>query len=207
MSLKEKIKTVCSRLASKKIDFKEWKNNLKSIWESFTDILKHKHRFVVMDSETFREKFSFQLSGINVFVTVGVSVIVLVVLTSLLIAFTPLREFIPGYQNGAMVEQTYRNAQTIDSLEHELNNMEWMVEAMRDVISGKAMPGEAEAQQLVDSLSTMGISLEEYRHSRDDSLLRAEIEQEQQAEEDRQHKVADKSKNNKKSSKRSKRRR
>ena len=59
--------------------------------------LGHKQRFVIIDSETFRERWSFQLSAKNLFVAVGLSVIVLVVLTTILIAFTPLREYIPGY--------------------------------------------------------------------------------------------------------------
>ena len=129
------------------------------------------------DSETFKEKFSFQLSGINLFVTVGISVIILIVLTTILIAFTPLREYIPGYQNSDMVEQTYHNAQIIDSLERRVATQEWMIANIQDVLEGKTMPGEDDAMKRVDSLSSLGISVEEYRHSKDDSLLRAEIEQ------------------------------
>lgn len=55
---------------------KEWWTKLRS--KPVTDVIKHKHRFVVMDTDTFKEKFSFQLSGINLFVTVGITVIVLI---------------------------------------------------------------------------------------------------------------------------------
>ena len=65
-----------------------------------TDVIKHKHRFVVMDTDTFKEKLSFQLSGVNLFVAVGATIIVLILLTTVLIAFTPMREWIPGYKIG-----------------------------------------------------------------------------------------------------------
>ena len=73
---------------------KEWWAKLRS--KPVTDVIKHKHRFVVMDTDTFKEKFSFQLSGINLFVTIGITVIVFILLTTVLIAFTPLRECYGG---------------------------------------------------------------------------------------------------------------
>ena len=80
---------------------KDWWLKIKN--SQVSDVIKHKHRFVVMDTDTFKEKFSFQLSGTNLFVTVGISIIVLVLITTILIAFTPMREWIPGYTNTQMV--------------------------------------------------------------------------------------------------------
>ena len=97
---------------------RDWWNRLRS--KPVKEVIKHKHRFVVMDTDTFKEKFSFQLSGINIFVTVGISIIVLVILTTVLIAFTPLREWIPGYTNTQMLEQSYDNMRRVDSLETRL---------------------------------------------------------------------------------------
>ncbi len=34
-------------------------------------LFKHKHRLVIMDSETYQERWSFQLSGLNTFIAVG----------------------------------------------------------------------------------------------------------------------------------------
>lgn len=142
-----------------------------------SDIMKHKHRFVVMDTDTFKEKFSFQLSGPHLFVTIGITVIVLVVLTTVLIAFTPLREFIPGYTNPKMVEQTYANARTLDSLEQQVEAQEWMIATMRGVLSGETMGHEADSM-LRDSTTSLALLSEAYRHSHEDSLLRAEVEHE-----------------------------
>ena len=61
--------------------------------------LSNKYRLVVMNDETFEERLSFRLSRLNVFIAVGASVIILIIITTYIIAFTPLREYIPGYGN------------------------------------------------------------------------------------------------------------
>ena len=154
---------------------KKWWYKLKD--NPVTDVIKRKHRFVVMDTDTFKEKFSFQLSGINLFVTIGITVIVLILLTTILIAFTPLREWIPGYTDTRMVEQTYQNAKKIDSLEAQLENQEWMIATMQSVLRGEKFPSEPEAPQS-DSAATLQQLAVAYRHIKEDSLLRLEVERE-----------------------------
>ena len=151
---------------------KDWWFKLKG--GGLGDVIKHKHRFVVMDTDTFKEKFSFQLSGINLFVTVGVTIIVLILLTTILIAFTPLREWIPGYTNTAAVEQTYANAKKLDSLQVQVENQEWMVATLQAVLRGEEL-GETPQQDSSASLQQMTAV---YRRSKEDSLLRLEVERE-----------------------------
>ena len=98
--------------------------------------LKHKHRFVIMDSDTYREKFSFRLSGLNLFVGIGISAIVLILLTSILIVFTPLREYIPGYTQMDIIQQSYENARKVDSLETIIHQQMLQVGAIKALISG-----------------------------------------------------------------------
>jgi murein DD-endopeptidase MepM/ murein hydrolase activator NlpD len=141
------------------------------------DVIKHKHRFVVMDTDTFKEKFSFQLSGINLFVTIGVTIIVLIILTTVLIAFTPLREYIPGYTDTDMIEQTYVNAKKIDSLEIMLNEQEWMIATMQAVLRGEQLGTDVD-EVTGDSTATLDQIAKAYRHSREDSLLRLDVERE-----------------------------
>ena len=154
---------------------KDWWAKLKS--KPVKDVIKHKHRFVVMDTDTFKEKFSFQLSGINLFVTVGITVIVLIVLTTVLIAFTPLREYIPGYTDTEMIEQTYANAKKIDSLERAVADQEWVLATMQALMRGEALGAQADSM-MADSTSTLAVVAGAYRRSREDSLLRLEVESE-----------------------------
>lgn len=130
----------------------------------------HKQRFVIMDSETFRERWSFQLSARNLFVAVGLSVIVLVVLTTILIAFTSLREYIPGYMQTDLVEQVHKSTATIDSLEQKLYEQDLMLANIKALIMGEEI---SEKEHKRDSLK---VKPSEDVRSKSDSLLRNEIE-------------------------------
>ena len=154
---------------------KDWWLKIKN--SQVSDVIKHKHRFVVMDTDTFKEKFSFQLSGINLFVTVGITMIVLIVLTTVLIAFTPLREYIPGYTDTEMIEQTYANAKKIDSLERAVADQEWVLATMQALMRGEPLGAQADSL-LADSTSKLAVVAGAYRRSREDSLLRLEVESE-----------------------------
>lgn len=154
---------------------KDWWLKIKN--SQIGDVIKHKHRFVVIDNDTFKEKFSFRLSGINLFVFTGVTVIVLIVLTAVLIAFTPLREYIPGYTDTEMIEQTYVNAKKIDSLERALADQEWVVATVQALLRGENLGAEVDSV-MADSTASLGVVAGVYRHSKEDSLLRLEVESE-----------------------------
>ena len=152
----------------------ETKERVKEGWQKLRTEMHRKHRFVVMDSETFREKWSFELKGINLFVGIGVSVIVLIVLTSLLIAFTSLREFIPGYMRGDIMEMAYDNTRKLDSLEHVVNQQDAQLQNIKMVIGGGQIPNEDDYRHEVDTSNK--VQPGEYTHSEADSLLREEVE-------------------------------
>ena len=149
---------------------------LSSKWQDFRERMRHKHRLVVLDTDTLQEKFSMELTGMNLFTYVGISVIVLIVLTSLLIAFTPLRNLVPGYIKPEQKEEIIRNAQIIDSLEVIIEQHEQHISIIQDVINGKAFRTEKDT---VTHAADNGEIV--YRHTRADSLLRQEIEQQRKA--------------------------
>lgn len=152
----------------------ETKERVRERWQKMKTEMRRKHRFVVMDSETFREKWSFELKGINLFVGVGVSVIVLIVLTSLLIAFTSLREFIPGYMRGDIMEMAYDNTRKLDSLEHVIIQQDAQLHNIKMVIGGGQIPNEDEYRHETDTSNKVHPG--EYTHSEADSIIREEVE-------------------------------
>lgn len=146
-----------------------------------SDVMKNRHRFVVMDQETYKEKMAFQLTGINLFVTIGIIIIVFVLLTFLLIAFTPLRELIPGYTNTKMTQQTYQNAVLVDSLEQKLVSQEQQLQDIKAIMMGQDPEGFH--RNVVDSATQDNKKKKDkdeksgkYYRSKDDSLLRVEVE-------------------------------
>jgi len=79
--------------------------------------LLHKYRLVILNEDTFEERLSFKLTRLNVFVLLALSSIFLIAATTVLIAFTPLKEYIPGYSSTALKKKATILSYKTDSLE------------------------------------------------------------------------------------------
>jgi murein DD-endopeptidase MepM/ murein hydrolase activator NlpD len=99
--------------------------------------LRNKYKLVILNDETYEEKLSFKLSRLNVFVASGTLAILLIIVTALIIAFTPLREYIPGYTDVKLYEQLYRLSELTDSLEAVTRQKSLYLENLKIVLSGK----------------------------------------------------------------------
>ena len=134
--------------------------------------LRAKYKLVIMDSETFEEKLRFRLSRMNVITALGVIIIGLIFLTTYLIAFTSLKEFIPGYSNPGLSRDVYRLAVKADSLENALAQKDIYIENIKRVILGN-LPASPREDTSQTSQDFSGI---QNKRSQEDSLFRAEIE-------------------------------
>ena len=100
------------------------------------DRLKYKYKLSVINETSYEEVFNFRLSQFHVLTALSVLAVILVVLTILLIAFTDLREFIPGYPDGNMRQMIAQNALRVDSLENELLKRDRFFKSIRLVLNG-----------------------------------------------------------------------
>ena len=99
--------------------------------------LRTKFRLVILNDETFEERFSFRLSRLNVFISVGITVIILIVLTIFLIAFTPLREYIPGYTDVTLSRRVNALLNKTDSLEKATAQKNVYIQHIKSIIDGE----------------------------------------------------------------------
>lgn len=136
--------------------------------------LTDKYRLVVLNENTFEERFSLKLSRLNVFVLGGFFSVLLVVLTTILIAFTPLKEYIPGYSSTELKIKAANLTFEVDSLKTKLAILENFTKAIKPVLTGEIEP------ETVDSLriesERVAIDESELDASRADSLFREEVE-------------------------------
>jgi murein DD-endopeptidase MepM/ murein hydrolase activator NlpD len=137
--------------------------------------LRNKYRLVILNDDTFEEKLSFKLSRLNVFVFAGISVILLIASTTLLIAFTPLREYIPGYSSTALKKQAIELAAVTDSLQEQLSYNDLYMLNLRGIIEGNS-PLDFSDSLIIDSLNKAKIQL---GLSEEDSILRKIVEDEE----------------------------
>jgi len=104
---------------------------------TFVDKLVSKYRLVILNENTFEEQVSFKLTRLNVFVLFSVCSILLITGTIFLIAFTPLREFIPGYSSTKLTSQAHDLVYKTDSLFVEVSGKEQFYESIKKVLKGE----------------------------------------------------------------------
>lgn len=100
--------------------------------------LKSRYRLVIMNNETLEEKASFNLRPLNVFVTTGLIIILLITITTFIIAFTGLREYIPGYADLKTQWRVYSLVQKTDSMEQKLKSRDKFIDNLKNIVSGNA---------------------------------------------------------------------
>ncbi|EDP96876.1 M23 family metallopeptidase [Kordia algicida OT-1] len=139
--------------------------------------LLHKYRLVILNEDTFEERISFKLTRLNVFVLVTFSVILLIVLTTFLIAFTSLREYIPGYSSTALKQKAIELNEQIDSLKQVSRRDSIYLSSIRNVLTGEIKSESINKDSLYKSFE---IDPDEVNltPNKQDSLLREEVAQE-----------------------------
>jgi len=143
--------------------------------ESSSSTWRHKYRLTLINDNTFKEVWKFKLTKLDFLSLSGSFIILLIVLVTILISFTNLREFIPGYPDGNQRRNIVLNALLLDSLQKELEMRDRYFENMRRIISGEE-PVVFENEQDT-SISYKNLS---FTKSLEDSLLRHQIEEEEQ---------------------------
>ncbi len=95
------------------------------------------YRFVIMDNTTFEEKVVFKLTPLSIFVTVVISIFILIAFSISLVAFTPLREYIPGYGSAKQTQKIAELQAKVDSLGIMLSGIETYGRDVKVVLLGE----------------------------------------------------------------------
>lgn len=134
--------------------------------------LHHKYRLVIMNNETLEEKLSIRLTRFSVFLAIGTVFFLLIVGTIFLIAFTPLREYIPGYADFNTRQVLRELTIRADSLEMDLRQKDLFIINIRNIVEGRDL-----IEEIPDTVSDPdAFMIPQLPRSREDSLLRAEME-------------------------------
>ena len=146
-----------------------------SRWKIFTDQLRNKYRLVILNDDSFAEKFSLRLSPLGLIILLGTVTIVMTTLVISLVAFTPLREYIPGYGNVDDRKDILVLSAKADSLENTLAARDWYINNLLNVFSGKTEGKTAKpAKDSTGKYANIDI-----KPSEQDMKLRSDIESNQ----------------------------
>lgn len=98
--------------------------------------LRNRYRLVVMNDDTYEEVVTFKLSRLSVYIGLSTIFVVLVGLTVALIVFTPLRYYIPGYDDLKIGREYRQMKYKVDALEKQAANQATYIENIRKVLQG-----------------------------------------------------------------------
>lgn len=98
--------------------------------------LRNRYRLVVMNEDTYEELVTFKLSRLSVYVALCTLFVVLVGLTVALIAFTPLKLYIPGFGNAREAKEYQQLKVKADSIEKVLIYKQKFIDNIEKVLKG-----------------------------------------------------------------------
>ena len=124
------------------------KNKRKAFWKNF----KFKYKLTIINENTLEEIVGIHVSKLNGVSVLLSAVTVIFLIASLIIVFTPLRNYLPGYMNTEVREQVVTNALRADSLLRILEHQRMYVMNIQDIISGNI---KADSVHSMDSLTVV----------------------------------------------------
>lgn len=102
--------------------------------------LRNRYRLVVMNEDTYEEVVRFKLTRLSVYIALSTLFVVLVGLTVALIAFTPLKLYIPGFGDSKQAKELQVLKVKADSIERTLVFKQQYIDNIEKVLQGKIVP-------------------------------------------------------------------
>ncbi len=137
-----------------------------------------KRRLIILNEDTFEETFSLKLTLMNVFVVVSLSAIFIIFITTFIIAFTPLREFIPGYSSSKLKRDATELALKSDSLSRALAKNEAYIQSIKKVLLGELEVAKFNKDSILSSVDQV-IEEGNLSASKEELELRKRVEEEE----------------------------
>ncbi|MGH2665287.1 peptidase [Flavobacterium sp.] len=145
--------------------------------KAFLNKITTKNRLVILNEETFEEIFSFKLNIVNVFIAATIGAILLISVTSYIIAFTPLREYIPGYASTKLKQDAIVLGLKSDSLEFALKKNDAYIQSVRKVLTGDLEYAKVNKDSIMAS-EFVDPSEYNFEASKEELELRKQVEEE-----------------------------
>jgi murein DD-endopeptidase MepM/ murein hydrolase activator NlpD len=137
---------------------------------------RNKFRFVILNDDTFEEIITLKLSPLNIFVFSVIAIISTIALTTTVIAFTSLKELIPGYASSKLRREAIELALTTDSLQAALERNERYINGVKRILEGEVIDTVLKEIENQDTNSNVSLALS--NPSTQDSAFREWVEQE-----------------------------
>ena len=144
---------------------------------TFLENLYKEYKVVISNDKTFEERLSFKATKVGVFLVGAIFTTALIVLTVVLIFFTQLKEYVPGYSSLELLKSSKELSFKTDSIEKviALNNQYY--NSIKKVLIGELDTIAFNRDSILSEINSDLFS-SELSPSSEDSLLRKYIEEE-----------------------------
>ena len=136
-----------------------------------------KYRLVILNEDTFEERLTIKLTRLNVIVIISLAGIFLVIGTTLLIAYTPLREYIPGYSSTALKKQATDLSFKTDSLQQIIQMNDRYYTSIKKVLQGDVKTVNFNRDSIIEA-AKLDVSEADLNPIKEDSILREKVDKE-----------------------------
>lgn len=109
-------------------------------WTSFLSKMRFRYRISVMNENTLEESWFVRLSRFSVFLWMSLLIFVTFIALTLVITFTPMKYYLPGYIGDNTRSNTINESMTVDSLLQEVKLQSTYLDMISDVIAGRVKP-------------------------------------------------------------------
>lgn len=137
--------------------------------------LHKKYRIVIYNNDTFEERMHFKLTRLNFFSIVVASIVLLIIITTYIIAFTPLKEYIPGYTDVSLNRRVYEMEISADSLEMVFRQKDQYINNIKRIIMNDDFIDDSVNSLLTKSTNTDFNNIIDVK-SKEDSIFRSRYE-------------------------------
>ena len=141
----------------------------------FRQKLLNQYRLVVLNESTYEERLSYKLSRLNIFLFLSLIATLIIISTICLIAFTSIKEYIPGYDSTALRTSAVKNIEVLDSLTLVIEKNQDYLNSIGSVLLGEK---SKETVQREGKISRLELSNIEFKTNKEDSVLRKIVEKE-----------------------------
>jgi murein DD-endopeptidase MepM/ murein hydrolase activator NlpD len=136
-----------------------------------------KNRLLILNEDSFEEIFSLRLTLMNVFVVATIGAVLIITTTTFIIAFTPLREFIPGYASDQLKRDATELALKSDSLSTAVKKNEAYLASIKKILTGDLELAKFNKDSIYASVAEP-VDNQEIQPSEADLQLREEVAKE-----------------------------
>ena len=143
----------------------------KKLWRD----IKIKYRLAITNETHLNEVFSIRLSKLKLFLLATLSFLLFFLLMSLLILFTPIKNFLPGYLDEKFRGELVGYSLLIDSLTNESRKKDLYLNNIRDILLGNV---KSEKVLLIDSIQVK-VNTEDLKQSDKEDEFKKKFEKEE----------------------------